>query len=72
LVEQADDDDHHRGDERNDRMIERAGDDEGISDGKHRQRRPHRVEPEKEMRRHGLIHAAHFAMKFPGLYCPAP
>jgi hypothetical protein len=49
LVEQADDDDHHRGDQRNDRMIERAGDDEGVGDGKHRQRHPHRIETENKM-----------------------
>jgi hypothetical protein len=72
LVEQADDDDHHRGDQRNDRMIERAGDDEGIGDGEHRQRHPHRIETENKMRRDRLVHAAHFAMKFAGLYCPAP
>jgi len=53
-------------------MIERTGDDEGIGDGKHRQRRPHRVETEQKVRRDGLIHALHFAMKFAGLYCPAP
>ena len=72
LVEQADDDDHHRGDQRNDRMIERAGDDEGIGDGEHRQLHPHRIETENKMRRDRLVHAAHFAMKFAGLYCPAP
>ena len=33
-------------DQRNDRVIERAGDDEGVGDGKHRQRHPHRIETE--------------------------
>ena len=69
LVERADDDDDHRADQRHDGMIERTDDDEDIGDGKHRQRHPHRVETEEKLRRERLIHAAHFAMKFPRLYC---
>ncbi len=69
LIERANDDDDHRPDQRHHRAIERAGNNESVGDGEHRQRDPHRIEAEHDVGRECTVHAAHFAMKFRQLYC---